>query len=240
MLLVDTAVRYSLAAALAYQAPEALTAARGDYARRLTPDLTFSEQIEVDELAASCTVFDVEGKPDAAVVAFRGSTDVKNYLSMFNLQLVPSQLGGSGRVHQGYQHASLRLYECLAPKLERRAASQTVFVGHSYGGGTAQMCAMLHSGREGDLSEVVTFAGPRVGDSGWAHSYDSALGASTTHLAHDLDPVLAQNQVGRSLPRCLAPSRPRGPCGLPLAILDPPSVRSHCGTSWASYRQARR
>lgn len=87
-----------------------------------------------------------------------------------------------------YQEASLRLYERLAPKLE--SATKLTFVGHSYGGGTATLCARLHS----SVSELVTFAGPRLGDSAFAASFDRALGERTLHLVHDLDPVLAQNQ----------------------------------------------
>ena len=45
------------------------------------------------------------------------------------------------------------------------------------------------------MSELVTFAGPRVGDAPFASSFDAALGKqTTTNLYHDLDPVLAQNQ----------------------------------------------
>ena len=44
------------------------------------------------------------------------------------------------------------------------------------------------------MSELVTFAGPRIGDSAFAASFDRALGEQTVHLVHDLDPVLAQNQ----------------------------------------------
>ena len=64
-----------------------------------------------------------------------------------------------------------------------------MFVGHSYGGGTSTMCALMHP-----VCELVTFAGPRVGDVGFANSFNGVLGTRTTHLVHDLDPVLAQNQ----------------------------------------------
>jgi hypothetical protein len=202
MLAIDTLVRYSLATSLAYVSPDRLAAGQTEYAQRLSPQLLFSEQCTVDELSASCTVFAGVDRPDDCVVAFRGSTALRNYASMFNLRLVPSRIGGEGKVHAGYQEASLRLYERLAPILERRsaaAAGRLVFVGHSYGGGTATMCARLHAaanqGAPGAVSEVVTFAGPRVGDAAFASSFDAALGEqATTNLYHDLDPVLAQNQ----------------------------------------------
>ena len=194
-MLVETALRYSLAASLAYLPLERLAAGRSDYAQRLSPHLKFAEQVTIDELAASCTIFEgSEGGAHAGetLVAFRGSTRFRNYQSMFNLGLVQSRLApGSGRVHNGYQEASEQLYERLAPVLDRRAPSRTVFVGHSYGGGTATMCALLHSS---PVNELVTFAGPRVGDATFANSFDAVHGATTTHLVHDLDPVLAQNQ----------------------------------------------
>ena len=83
------------------------------------------------------------------------------------------------------------------------------------------------------MSELVTFAGPRVGDAAFASSFDAALGKqTTTNLYHDLDPVLAQNQplwdalgfvhAGRTaagqggLARCPLPRLARsGPCGNP-------------------------
>lgn len=86
------------------------------------------------------------------------------------------------------QEASLRLHQLLAPLLDHER--ETVFVGHSYGGGTSTMCALLHP----DVSELVTFAGPRVGDAAFASQFDSRLGKATTHFVHDDDPVLAQNQ----------------------------------------------
>ena len=71
------------------------------------------------------------------------------------------------------------------------------------------------------MSELVTFAGPRIGDSAFAASFDRALGEQTVHLVHDLDPVLAQNQplwnalgfvpTGQ-LVRCCSPPPSRGCC----------------------------
>ena len=50
------------------------------------------------------------------------------------------------------------------------------------------MCALMHK-----ASELVTFAGPRVGDAGFAARFDRVV-PQTTHIVHDRDPVLAQNQ----------------------------------------------
>ena len=54
------------------------------------------------------------------------------------------------------------------------------------------MCAALHSvAADVDLLSPV---GPRVGDAAFAESFNRKLGEQTTHLVHDLDPILAQNQ----------------------------------------------
>lgn len=195
MLLLEAAVRYSLAASLAYLPAQSLREGKAEYSRRLAPYLTYSEQLLVPHLSASCTVFDVVSDEEGAdvVVAFRGSTTLVNYRSMFNLGFVPSELGSEGNVHRGYQEASLCLFQQLEPILKKRGARRAVFVGHSFGGGTATMCALLNS-RESDEDTLVTFAGPRVGDTAFASSFDRSLGTRTTHLVHDLDPVLAQNQ----------------------------------------------
>ena len=195
---VDLAVRLSLATSLSYQLPAALSTHNLPYATQLQGRLRFSEQITDEKYCASCTLFDAttgEGVDDGIVVAFRGSTAWQNYASMFDLRLVPSRLEGNidasaaGKVHKGYQEASLRLYSRLQPILEQRKPCRTVFVGHSFGGGTSTMCALIHA-----ADEVVTFAGPRVGDRQFSERFNDVLGQKTTHFVHDLDPVLAQNQ----------------------------------------------
>jgi pimeloyl-ACP methyl ester carboxylesterase len=187
---IDAAVQYSLAASCSYLPADRLASGTGEYLRRLAPSLAYSAQLTVDALCASATVFEFADE-DAVLVAFRGSVSARNYQSMLQLGLCPSLLsqGDSGRVHRGYQEASLRLYSRLKSFLERRRPARTIFVGHSYGGGTATMCGLLHS-----ADEVCTFAGPRLGDARFAAAYNARLGGATTHLIHDLDPVIAQNQ----------------------------------------------
>ena len=193
---LDAAVGYSLAASLAYSPPAELRRGSGGYQQRLAPRLAFSQQVEVDRLRASATLFEME-EQDGVCVAFRGSTDLKNYLSMFNLFFEPSRLGTAkgGRVHRGYQEASLELYDRLSPLLASRQPQRLAFIGHSYGGGTATLCALAHAeaggeagGEASSVDEVVTFAGPRVGDTQFAMGYDELLGERTTHYVPDPAP----------------------------------------------------
>ena len=209
MVLAEHALRCSLAASLAYLSPTQLGAARKEwrhtgpfyaadpgqeYASRLAgAGLAYAEQVLEPSLAASATIFQ---SPDGeeACVAFRGSTSVSNFRSMFALGLVPCDLDGAsgGLVHEGYQEASLRLYERLRPALDRLAAKRVVFTGHSFGGGTATLCALYHS-----PDELLTFSAPLVGDAAFAQSFDAILadeGREANHLVHDADPVLQQNR----------------------------------------------
>lgn len=203
MRLIDNALRCSLAASLAYLSPTQLVAARrawrhsglftsvrdgSEYAGRLATDFTFAEQVVEPSTQASATIFRSEA--GEACVAFRGSTSMQNFRSMFALDLVPLDSDLSIKVHRGYQEASARLYELLEPALERVGPERVVFTGHSYGGGTATLCALYH-----EADTLITFSAPRVGDAAFARTFDATpLGANTAHLVHDEDPVLRQNQ----------------------------------------------
>ena len=102
-MLVDTALRYSLACALAYLPAEQLNAGTAEYQRRLAPSFRFREQVTADEYCASATIFEATDSCGPLLVAFRGSTAPRNYQSMFKLGLVESRLGVDGKVHDGYQ-----------------------------------------------------------------------------------------------------------------------------------------
>ena len=135
---------------------------------------------------------------EEVLVAFRGSTATTNFQTMFNLGLVPLQhdMDSSDterahppKVHEGYQLASMRLYEVLRPPLEAVASGKRItFMGHSYGGGTATLCALYHC-----PDALLTLSAPLVGDAAFARHFD-AVGVSAVHLVHDADPVLQQNR----------------------------------------------
>lgn len=161
---------------------------------------SYAEQVLEPSLQSSATIFTNEAENEVCV-AFRGSTALTNFKSMFALGLVPLSNDNVGngdgdvpRVHEGYQEASLRLYERLQSRLDSIAGGtqRVIFTGHSYGGGTATLCALYHS-----PDELMTLSAPLVGDAAFAHRFDAAAaarGARTTHLVHDADPVLQQNR----------------------------------------------
>ena len=217
MRLIDRALGCSLAASLAYLSPTQLSAARREwrhtgpftantagqaYANRLK--YSFSEQVIDPRLRASASIFESTDE-DAVIVAFRGSTSIQNFRTMFTLNLVPLVGSNDAKVHAGYQEASKRLYELLQPVLERRTRSETrvYFTGHSYGGGTATLCALYHQ-----PDELLTFSAPLLGDEAFADAFDmtpaakasaeskmARLGERTVHFQHAKDPLLQQNQL---------------------------------------------
>ena len=203
-------VACSLACSLAYLSPQQLNGARKEwrhtgpftstigveYAGRLSANsFSFTEQLTEPSFQSSATIFDSADTGDV-LVAFRGSTNARNFQSMFALGLVPLADCESGaNVHEGYQTASQKLYERLAPALERRSGQRVIFTGHSYGGGTATLCALY-----AQPDQVITFSAPQVGDADFAQTYDATMGSRTIHLVHDQDPVLQQNaQLWKSL-----------------------------------------
>ena len=120
MRLVDNAVRCSLAASLAYLSPEQLASAKKEwqhtgaftsslpgqlYMSRLAgAGFSYAEQVLEPSLQSSATIFTNEAENEVCV-AFRGSTALTNFKSMFALGLVPlsnDNVGnGDGDVPEG-------------------------------------------------------------------------------------------------------------------------------------------
>ena len=124
-MLLDAALRYSLACALSYLPVDQLNAGKSEYQRRLSPTFRFREQVSVDEYCASATIFeDATDSNGPLLVAFRGSTAPRNYQSMFKLGLVENRLGVGGKVHDGYQARAspLRATRCRPPHSQKGLA----------------------------------------------------------------------------------------------------------------------
>ena len=102
-----------------------------------------------------------EGGP-FRVVVFRGTDNLKNWLTNLDVRLEPWR--GGGRVHLGFRNALDRVWpeveDCLSAWEGR-----IVFAGHSLGGALATLAA---SARPPDA--VYTFGSPRVGDSEFART----------------------------------------------------------------------
>ncbi|CAM9641110.1 unnamed protein product, partial [Heterosigma akashiwo] len=163
----------------------------------------------VDPISESGATIFVEN--NRVVVACRGSANPKNFVTNLRFKLVPAtlpvqELPVDSLVHEGFQQASQGLWQQLEPKLMDILSSQNTyqeitFTGHSLGGATALLCSVHYMAsaleQQPASPSIVTFAGPRLCNSVLArHLRQSVLSdCDILHLAHDKDPVLANNKV---------------------------------------------
>lgn len=169
----------------------------------------------VDSASESgATVF---ANDERIVVACRGSATLKNFATNLRFRLVPTTgLSSSseeeddddhGSVHEGFRDASIGLWRELEPVLASVERSSTTnrrrdvtFTGHSLGAATALLCAYRRAESRRRTNDdaapprVVTFGGPRLCDAAFAARVRARLG-DVTHLVHDRDPILANNQA---------------------------------------------
>ena len=108
--------------------------------------------------------------PDYAVLAFRGSDDVRAWA--VNLSVRPVAWVGRGRVHEGFAGA----LEAVWPKVGAAVASLDLplkITGHSQGGALAALAAARCPG-----AELITFGCPKVGDG----DFCASVGAATRYV----------------------------------------------------------
>ncbi len=114
--------------------------------------------------------------PDYAVLAFRGSDDVRAWA--VNLSVRPVAWVGRGRVHEGFAGA----LQAVWPKIEtavRALDLPLLITGHSQGGALAALAAARLSG-----VRLVTFGCPKVGDAAFCASVGPA-----TRYVNNMDVV---------------------------------------------------
>ena len=154
-------------------------------------DLRCVAQIEDPDTLSGATVFRTSA--GATVVACRGSASLKNFATTTDigpeLLLAADGAPTTARVHRGFQRACTGMWPLLAPHLP--ASGPLLLTGHSLGGGTATLLA-LQCHAAGLAPELLTVAGPRLGDAAFATHYRERCGEAV-HLVHDADDVLKSN-----------------------------------------------
>lgn len=90
------------------------------------------------------------------------------------------------KVHSGFKAAHDSIYagleEMIAP------GRSVVIAGHSLGGALATLCAHALHGLV-NVTDVITFGSPRVGNARFVGEYESTLGARTARIVNAHDPV---------------------------------------------------
>ena len=115
--------------------------------------------------------------PELAVLAFRGTETLRDWIKNINLPLV--RFDGGGRAHSGF----LRGFNAVWPEIERALRGidcPLYFTGHSLGGALATIAAARHQPRA-----LYTFGSPQPGDVRFA----AAVRCPTYRIVHKSDPV---------------------------------------------------
>jgi hypothetical protein len=123
------------------------------------------------------------------IVAFRGSADRRDWLTDFGVRFWYT---ACGRVHAGFWDSTSSVMGNVAAV----GPGPVIVTGHSKGAAEALICArrLAEAGRE--VSAVITFGGPRVGDAAWRTGYNQlqmangkCLGDITQRWVHEEDIV---------------------------------------------------
>lgn len=114
--------------------------------------------------STQCTVIRSDGRthPDLAIVVFRGSQDVRDWVTNFRAVPVPWRKGGS--VHLGFARALDRVWPAIEQKLGD-FNGPLFYTGHSLGAALATLAASLRRPKA-----VYAFGAPRIGDRTFAQS----------------------------------------------------------------------
>jgi triacylglycerol lipase len=125
----------------------------------------------------------VASNGEDCVVAFRGTQDLRNWLTDLDCDFTPL---GTVRVHRGFHQALDSIRHDLESALEATPRQRLWLTGHSLGGALAMLCA---SGWGRAVHGVYTFGQPRVGDAAFRDDYNRRLGALTFRVIHSDDVV---------------------------------------------------
>jgi triacylglycerol lipase len=157
-------------------------------------------QCELIRDLATDTLAFVAAGPDLVVVAFRGTADLRNWITDLDCRRVsadpsyPSSASYPGEVHEGFSRAFDSILPQLRESLTRLAAgkSHIFFTGHSLGGALAMLAlAWWETGIALPSADgwLYTFGQPRVGNPAWARWFDSRWRDRAFRVVHAEDIV---------------------------------------------------
>ncbi|KAJ1984774.1 hypothetical protein H4R34_000462 [Dimargaris verticillata] len=142
---------------------------------------------------------------NAIALTFRGSKNTRQWL--LDLKMLPKRWPKSiqhSRVHRGflrgYEDVADRLYTQCKCLLARYPSYRLIIIGHSLGGALASLAAVDFLQRNStlaDITSVVTFGKPRVGNKHYVKHYNS-LNLDSTRVVnkHDVVPHVPPRLFG--------------------------------------------
>ncbi len=131
------------------------------------------EQRFFDVGGTQCAVVRPADGVDFAVVVFRGTTNLSDWLTNVQAALLPWQ--GGGRVHAGFMRALEKIWADLESCLDAVQAPWFL-TGHSLGGALATLAASRRP-----PTATFTFGAPRVGDPGFVETLQRPLYRVVNH-----------------------------------------------------------
>ncbi len=211
---VERLQRLAQAASLSYLPSENMGTSPYLEASQLTP----LGQVVDPATESGATVF-ADHPNNQLIVACRGSANPRNFGTNLKFKLVPatrlsqnSPPPFDAMVHEGFQEASVGLWQKLGPPLLETLRRQpfddeikdVVFTGHSLGAATALLCAVHYSASQLDKDmanayikpKIVTFGGPKLCNGNLARYLRNGplQGCDILHLVHSQDPILVNNE----------------------------------------------
>ena len=203
---IDQMLKLCYASSLSYLPIDSISSSPyADIARSLRP----ITQVVEPATESGATIFECsEEGDDTIIVACRGSATPKNFVTNLRFQLKPlsnklivnsKEKGAKG--HEGFQEAAEGLWQLLEPNLMGGTIGRNrkiIFTGHSLGAGTSEMTA-LHAAAASiggtEISQIITFGGPCIGDSAFVRhvNHGALVNTDIKHIVHNYDPILYNN-----------------------------------------------
>jgi predicted lipase len=135
------------------------------------------------------------------IVSFRGSSNIKNWISNLNAARTTYAVCSGCQVHSGFNSAYNLVKNDLHSLVEQYTAmfrgSRIMVTGHSLGGALAILAASDFITLYGKVDEVYTFGQPRVGNAAFGLWYQQKV-PQTYRLIHyaDIVPHLPPSNLG--------------------------------------------
>ncbi|MHC4400110.1 MAG: lipase family protein [Planctomycetota bacterium] len=142
---------------------------RAEYLRRVG----LREHRFFEEGSTRCAIVRPLGGRDFAVLVFRGTDQLRNWLT--NLRAIPADWPSGGKVHRGFRRALRKVWDEVRQGLEAIDAP-CFYTGHSLGGALATLAASARP-----PVAAYTFGAPRVGDREFVASLRSPLYRVVNH-----------------------------------------------------------
>lgn len=149
-----------------------------------------SAEAKLEQRSIDCEITDthvlIRQRGHDVTLAFRGTADLRNWLTDLDCEFVPF---GNCRVHRGFFEAMNAVEPDLSAALGEAQGARIWLTGHSLGGALAMLWALWAVRNGYEIAGVYTFGQPRVGDAAFRQLYDARLKPWTWRSIHAADIV---------------------------------------------------